>query len=114
MSTFGERLRELRKDKGLSQRDLASQTCIDFTYISKLELNIPGYSPSPWLISQLALALDVSEDELLNLAGKIPPGLKKMMEDNPLLTELVRVLSERVLPYDTYRKMIELAREAGI
>lgn len=110
--TFGEILRELRKAKGFSQRDLAHRTCIDFTYLSKIETGTPGYSPSPWLICQLALALNVSESELFGLAGKVPSGLKEMMKGNPLLVELVRVLSERVLPDETYRKMIELARDA--
>lgn len=69
MSTeaFGARLRELRNKKKLSLRDVANRTCIDFTYLSKLETNTPGYSASTWLICQLALALDASEDELLNL-----------------------------------------------
>ena len=32
-----------------------------------------------------------------------------MMQDNPLLTELVRVLSDRVLPDATYRQLLALA-----
>jgi transcriptional regulator with XRE-family HTH domain len=35
--TFGERLRELRKAKGLNQKELADKVGIDFTYLSKLE-----------------------------------------------------------------------------
>ena len=109
---FGERLRELRKAKGLSLRDLAAVIEIDFTYLSKLELGISPYSPSAWLIHELASALEADENELINLAGKVPSELKEMMKGNPLLTQLVWVLSQRVLPAETYRKLIELAREA--
>ena len=35
---FGERVREPRKEPGLSRRKLATQTGIDFTYLSKIEL----------------------------------------------------------------------------
>lgn len=73
---------------------------------------IPGYVPSAQLIRNLAQLLEADENELANLAGKIPPGLKKMMEGNPLLTELVRVLSKKRLPDEVYRKMIDLARGA--
>jgi len=34
----GERVRELRKERGLSQRKLAAHAGIDFTYLSKIEL----------------------------------------------------------------------------
>ncbi len=34
---FSERIRALRKVKNLSQRDLAAQTGINFTYISRIE-----------------------------------------------------------------------------
>lgn len=42
MSTqaFGERLRELRKARWLSLRDVAAFVGVDFTYLSKLELGI--------------------------------------------------------------------------
>jgi transcriptional regulator with XRE-family HTH domain len=109
---FGTRLRELRKAKGFALRDLAALTEVDFTYLSKLELGISPYSPSAWLIHELARNLEANEDELTNLAGKVPPELKEMMKGNPLLTQLVWLLSERVLPDETYRKMIELARSS--
>lgn len=41
---FRQRLKELRKDKRMSQRDLASRVGIDFTYLSKIET---GAMPAP-------------------------------------------------------------------
>jgi len=34
---FGERLRELRKEQKISQRELATRVGVDFTYLSKIE-----------------------------------------------------------------------------
>lgn len=73
---FGERLRELRKQRGLTQRDLAGVVGVDFTYISKIE---NGHMPPPSeeTIIKLARALRVDADELLSLAKKVPPHYRK-------------------------------------
>lgn len=82
--TFGERLRELRLAKHLSQRDLAEKVAarlrdedrrgFDFTYLSKIENNrLPP--PSTAAILQLAAELEADSDELLALAGKTPPDV---------------------------------------
>ena len=108
---FGQRLRDLRKQKNLSQRDLAAQVGIDFTYLSKIE---GGRSdpPSEVIIRRIAQVLEADEDELINLAGKVPKDLKAVLEESPQAVELLRVLSERKLPEETYRKMLDLARKS--
>jgi len=108
---FGRRLRELRKQKKISQRDLATQVAVDFTYLSKIEGGRLA-PPSEDVIRRLAQALDADENELINLAGKIPKDLKAVLEESPQAVELLRVLSERKLPNDTYRQMLDLARES--
>ncbi|HYU75728.1 MAG TPA: helix-turn-helix transcriptional regulator [Ktedonobacteraceae bacterium] len=108
---FGRRLRELRKQKNISQRDLATQVAVDFTYLSKIEGGRLA-PPSEDVIRRLAQALDADENELINLAGKVPKDLKAVLEESPQAVELLRVLSERKLPNDTYRQMLDLARES--
>jgi transcriptional regulator with XRE-family HTH domain len=76
---FGQRLRELRKAKGLSQKDLAGKVDIDFTYLSKVE-NGRMSPPSEKTILALAKALNTDSDELLALANKIPSDLAKNMD----------------------------------
>ncbi len=109
---FGQRLRDLRKQKNLSQRDLAARVGIDFTYLSKIE---GGRSdpPSEVIIRRIAQVLEADEDELINLAGKVPKDLKAVLEESPQAVELLRVLSERKLPDEAYRRMLDLARESG-
>lgn len=82
---FGERLRELRKAKNLSQRALAEKIGMDFTYLSKVEsekLDFAQY-PSEGLIRKLAEALEADVDELLLLAKKIPPDIRDRVIERP-------------------------------
>jgi transcriptional regulator with XRE-family HTH domain len=72
--TFGERLRELRKAKGLYQKELADKVGVDFTYLSRLE-NDRRRPPKENTISALAEVLEVDPDELLALAKRIPADL---------------------------------------
>lgn len=82
---FGERLRELRQAKNLSQRDLAEQVGVNFTYISKIENEKLDFAqfPGEELIRKLAKALEADEDELLILAQKIPEQIKKRVMERP-------------------------------
>lgn len=85
MATFGERVRELRKAKNLSQRDLAVEVGVNFTYISKIENGKLEFSdfPSEKLIRRMAAALDGDEDELLLLADKVPETIRKRVLERP-------------------------------
>lgn len=72
MSTsFGQRVRELRKARGLSQKELAAKASIDFTYLSKIE-NARRLPPRERVIRAMAEALQIDERELMTLAGKAP------------------------------------------
>ena len=61
---FGERLKFLRKDKGLTQERLAEKVNVHPTYIGKIE---GGKSnPSLLMIYKIAKALDVQISEIFN------------------------------------------------
>ncbi len=99
--SFGEAIKNARKGKGLSQRKLASLIGIDFTYLSKLENNRVDYAPREEIIRAIAQNLDLNEEELIFLAGRIPhqdcellkqhyqamPVLFRRMRENPAITE---------------------------
>ena len=74
---FGERLRELRKERGLTLRALAEAVGVDFTYLSKIENGKVGYLPGADTIRGLAAALDTDPLELLELADKVPPEMER-------------------------------------
>jgi HTH-type transcriptional regulator, competence development regulator len=96
--TFGEKLRELRKAKNLSQRALGDLVGINFTYLSKIEsekLDFAQY-PSEDLIRKLGVALEADVDELLLLAKKIPTDIRERVIERP----------------DAFRKIASLDNEA--
>ncbi len=67
MRRFGDRIRELREQAGLTQWQIAERTGVSNTYISALE---SGRKPAPphAIVTALATCLETSEDELWNLA----------------------------------------------
>jgi len=79
--TFGQRIRELRLKKDLTQRDLAKRVDLDFTYLSKIE-NGKMSPPSVTAIIRLAKQLEADEDELLALAGKAPARLGQALKES--------------------------------
>lgn len=94
LQTFGQRLRELRKSKELTQRQLAKKAGIDFTYLSKIENDQPSYRPSEEVIRQLAAVLQANADELILLSQKIPAEIQRAMTRNTKAQTFLRSASE--------------------
>jgi transcriptional regulator with XRE-family HTH domain len=108
--SFGQLIREARKDKGFSQRELAKLIGLDFTYLSKLENDRADYPPKEDVIRSLAQHLDLNEEELIFSAGRIPqrdedfikqnykgmPALFRRMQENPDFAK--RVFREATQP----------------
>ena len=88
--TFGGKLRELRKAKNYTQRQLAEKAEIDFTYLSKIENDLPGYLPSEEVIRKLAKLLETDPEELVLLAQRIPKTIQENMAKNPRAAAFLR------------------------
>ena len=83
---FGTRLRQLRKQAGMTQRELADLVSVDFSYLSKIESNAAP-PPSEKVISQLAKALNADQDELAILAGRVPADIAPILRNRETLIE---------------------------
>lgn len=92
--SFGKLIRQARKAKRYSQRELAELLEVDFTYLSKLENERAEYPPKEDVIRSLARHLDLNEEELIFLAGRIPQRdedlLKQNYKDMPVLFRRMR------------------------
>ena len=103
--TFGRTIQRLRRDAKLTQRDVAAQVGIDFTYLSKLE-NDRGEVPGEETVRKLAGILNADEEELLALAGKVPAGLRDRAQTDLQFARFLRRLPD--LPdkdlHDLYRR----------
>ena len=94
---FGERLRKLRKESGLSQTELAERTWLSKTVISNYELGTR--KPSIDIVVKLSKYFKVSTDYLLGVEPKKnnldTDGLTE--EDVRLLEYTIKVLKEKNL-----------------
>jgi len=106
--SFGQRIQRLRRHRGLTQRQVAAQLEIDFTYLSKLE-NDRGEPPGEDTIRRLAALLDTDEEMLLAMAGKVPAGLRDRARED---VEFARFL--RRLPSISDSEMQEIYKKLGI
>jgi transcriptional regulator with XRE-family HTH domain len=97
--TLGQRLRELRKAKRLSLRELASRVDVGFTYLSKIENHKleDGHSPSEKLLHLLAVELGGDEEQLLLLAEKVPEPIRRRVIARPDAFRRLAELSDRKL-----------------
>jgi HTH-type transcriptional regulator, competence development regulator len=97
--TFGQKIRELRKAKGLGQRAVAADVGINFTYLSKIENDKVDFAafPSEETIRKLAKVLEADVDELLLMAEKIPDRIRRRVLERPEAFRLIAELDDRSL-----------------
>ncbi len=105
---FGKRLRVLRKEKGLTLRDLAQAVRVDFTYLSKIENMKDGYLPGTDTIRALAETLEADPLELLELADKVPPEME-LLASNARARRFLQRAQEIASPddWDALLKVLE-------
>lgn len=84
---FAQRLRELRKEKQLSQGDLGGQVGIHYTHIGRYEKGVS--LPNSDALNRLADALGVTGDYLLN--GSTDSVARARLEDRELLQQFQEV-----------------------
>jgi transcriptional regulator with XRE-family HTH domain len=96
---FGERVRELRVLRGLTQQIIADRMSVSVSYISKVEngkLHFGDY-PSEKFIHKLACELQADEDELLLLADKVPASIRVRIQQCPDLFRKLAKMDKRSL-----------------
>ncbi len=72
---FGQRLHQLRNERQMSQRELASIVRCSCTVISEMELGKRIYSDA--MVSRIAVALEASQEELVSHARRERPKPKR-------------------------------------
>lgn len=111
---FGNRIRQLRKEHGLTLRELANQVDIDFTYLSKIE-NGRGPAPAEATIRRLAEVLHADADELILLADKLPTGFEQDLLARPekQVAELYRSMAGKRYTDEEWRRIVKLLWKEG-
>jgi HTH-type transcriptional regulator, competence development regulator len=111
---FYDKLRDLRKLKGFTIRELAERSGVSTAYISQLENSNRGI-PSPDVLMKLSEGLNTSYSDLMEIAGYLenparaeelpsaPVNLRRFIRENELifdgmlLTEADKEWVERML-----------------
>ena len=62
--SLGEKIQRLRKEKDLSQDELARKADIPYTTLTKIEIGVIK-KPSVFAVAKIADALEISLDELI-------------------------------------------------
>lgn len=91
-------MRELRKRRGLSQRDLSRESGVSFSFIGAIETG--RYNPSRETVRMLARGLKWDVNDFLMKAGFAPDA--EMSEDERNLDGLERDMD--TTPHDSLRK----------
>ncbi len=85
--SFGERLKKVRQEKGLSQSELGKMVDIHYTQIGRYESK--GAKPSSEVLSKIANALGVTSDFLIS--GSNEEQAEAFLNDRELLNQFKRV-----------------------
>jgi transcriptional regulator with XRE-family HTH domain len=99
MTPFGEKLRLLRRERGISQRDMAASIGVSPAYLSALEhgrRGVPNWATVQKIIGFFNIIWDDAE-ELQRLAARSDP---RVVIDtaglSPRATELSNLLAEKI------------------
>lgn len=83
--TFGEEIRKMRKEKGITMRELERRSGVSQGYLSQIETN-QRTQPKRSTLKKLAEGLDVSEYDLMELAG--------YLDKNEMIEKVHHLLAE--------------------
>src|SRR5258708_6485476 len=103
--TLGQYLKELRRQRHLTQRQLAEQIGVDFSYLSKIENDRLEHTPSLKTLQDLAKALEVDVLELMELADKVPPVLQAIARDKDAM-RFFRRATETIKSSEGWRDLL--------
>lgn len=109
-SSFGSILREKRRSAGVSQRELAQQIGVDFSYISKLE-NDRLVPPAAETIVAICTVLNIPPEELLSAAGKIPADVQKSIGGSQVAQQFLQEAKQLGLSNDEWEQMLKNLHE---
>lgn len=107
MADLGNKLKALRDQQNLSQRDLARSSGLTASYISKIESDSLPNPPSSDALTSLAHSLSVEEVELLSAAGRVPSPFD-VVGAQPEAARFFRQAAERIQTGEDWDRLSEI------
>jgi len=91
MQSFGQVLHDARTSKGMTLRELETQSDVHYSYLSRIENGCLPHPPSEDVVRQLCRVLSINPDKGLLAAGIIPGWFEEWLVEHPNTTlEIVR------------------------
>lgn len=118
MTPFGQKIRELRQGKGVSQKDMAEALGVSAAYLSALEHGRRGIPTWP-MVQKIIGYFNIIWDDAEELQGLAETSHPRVVIDtsglSPKATELANLLAARIseLSEDEIRDLIEKLRTRG-
>lgn len=103
---LGERIRRVRKERGLGLRETATKVDISATYLSRLETNEEKSPPAEKVIRELARVLRDDFDVLMQLAGRVPEELADYVTSKPGMPAFLRSARDKNFSAEDLMKLI--------
>jgi len=100
-NTFGTLLKEIRRSKQVSQRELAKKVGVDFSYISKIE-NDRLAPPAADTIIRICEALEIPSEVLLAQTGKVSSEMKDAITASPAAVRFMNEIKTMKLTEDEW------------
>lgn len=113
--TLGERMRRIRTDRGLTQREVGERADMPSQTISDLECSRIE-NPSLNTLKNVAKALDIGVDELVGRGvshdrEELPQGLLQLLDDPEWSDEITESWIELLLQIEFEGRRLETKRE---
>lgn len=114
---FGQRVRQLRIQRNLTQQKLADRLAVSLSYVNKVENErlTAGDYPSEAFVHKLADALESDEDELLVMTERVPLIVRQRALECPKEFAFLASLDNRSLEkaVDSARRLIKANVKRG-
>lgn len=116
MTPFGQRIRDLRRQRGVTLKEMAQGLQISSAYLSALEHGRRG-RPSRVLVHQVCAYFNIIWDEAEELQQLARISHPKVSVDtsglNPEATELANLISQKIrkLPQDKINSLLKILKD---
>ena len=108
---LGQRIRRMRLERKLGLRETATKVDISSTYLSRIETMSETSPPAEEVIRRLATLLQDDFDELMQLAGRVPEDVEKVIKGDPSMPAFLRTAKEQKLSGDDLMKLLEAQKK---
>lgn len=110
---LGERIRRKRAEQKLGLRETATKVGISPTYLSRIETMDEKTPPAEDVIQKLATLLNDDFDELMQLAGRVPEDVEKLIKADPDMPVMLRRAREQNVTGAEFLEWLETKKKGG-